>query len=198
MTPAQRKANRRLALILASVALVFALGFVGQDRRCLAHEQPRRTAARQPRACSASWRSSPRLMFAFGYALVPLYESICEALGINVLSLSASAQASVVNRSAPATRRSTVSRTITVEFDANARGPWELQAGAAHAAGASGRTRHGDVRVQQRAEPHDGRAGDPELRAASRPPRTSTSWSASASTSTRWRRARAGSGRWCS
>jgi hypothetical protein len=27
MTPEQRKANRRLALILASVALVFALGF---------------------------------------------------------------------------------------------------------------------------------------------------------------------------
>jgi hypothetical protein len=28
------------------------------------------------------------LMFGFGYALVPLYKSICEALGINVLSLS--------------------------------------------------------------------------------------------------------------
>jgi cytochrome c oxidase assembly protein subunit 11 len=28
------------------------------------------------------------LMFGFGYALVPLYRSICEALGINVLSLS--------------------------------------------------------------------------------------------------------------
>ena len=25
------------------------------------------------------------LMFAFGYALVPMYRSICEALGINVL-----------------------------------------------------------------------------------------------------------------
>jgi len=30
MTPAQRKANRRLALILASVALVFALGFAAK------------------------------------------------------------------------------------------------------------------------------------------------------------------------
>ena len=28
------------------------------------------------------------LMFGFGYALVPLYRAICEALGINVLSLS--------------------------------------------------------------------------------------------------------------
>jgi hypothetical protein len=30
MTPEQRKANRRLALVLASVALVFALGFVAK------------------------------------------------------------------------------------------------------------------------------------------------------------------------
>jgi hypothetical protein len=30
MTPEQRKANRRLALILASVALVFALGFAAK------------------------------------------------------------------------------------------------------------------------------------------------------------------------
>ena len=28
------------------------------------------------------------LMFGFGYALVPMYRAICEALGINVLSLS--------------------------------------------------------------------------------------------------------------
>jgi hypothetical protein len=30
MTPEQRKGNRRLALILASVALVFALGFAAK------------------------------------------------------------------------------------------------------------------------------------------------------------------------
>ena len=28
------------------------------------------------------------LMFGFGYALVPMYRTICEALGINVLTLS--------------------------------------------------------------------------------------------------------------
>ena len=28
------------------------------------------------------------LMFGFGYALVPLYRTICDALGINVLTLS--------------------------------------------------------------------------------------------------------------
>ena len=27
------------------------------------------------------------LMFGFGYALVPMYRAICEALGVNVLSL---------------------------------------------------------------------------------------------------------------
>jgi cytochrome c oxidase assembly protein subunit 11 len=27
------------------------------------------------------------LMFGFGYALVPLYRAICDALGINVLSI---------------------------------------------------------------------------------------------------------------
>ena len=27
------------------------------------------------------------LMFGFGYALVPMYRAICDALGINVLSL---------------------------------------------------------------------------------------------------------------
>ena len=30
MTPEQRKANRRLALILVSIALVFGLGFVAK------------------------------------------------------------------------------------------------------------------------------------------------------------------------
>lgn len=64
-------------------------------------------------------------MFGFGYALVPIYKHICEALGINVLSLSERA----VNGT-PASSRNTqvdASRTITVEFDANARGPWEFK-----------------------------------------------------------------------
>ena len=66
------------------------------------------------------------LMFGFGYALVPIYRTICEALGINVLSLS--------ERDATANKvkydRNTqvdTSRTITVEFDANARGPWDFK-----------------------------------------------------------------------
>jgi cytochrome c oxidase assembly protein subunit 11 len=62
-------------------------------------------------------------MFGFGYALVPMYRTICDALGINVLSVSER-----ITSGAGAARRSNsqidTSRTITVEFDANARGPW--------------------------------------------------------------------------
>jgi cytochrome c oxidase assembly protein subunit 11 len=64
-------------------------------------------------------------MFGFGYALVPLYEQICEALGINVLSVS-EREATSVGRSQPNGQVDT-SRTITVEFDANAHGPWSFR-----------------------------------------------------------------------
>ncbi|MEN9483247.1 cytochrome c oxidase assembly protein [Sphaerotilus montanus] len=66
------------------------------------------------------------VMFGFGYALVPMYESICEALGINILSRS---ELLVSGRSGPGTFNTQVdtSRTITVEFDANARGPWDFK-----------------------------------------------------------------------
>jgi cytochrome c oxidase assembly protein subunit 11 len=64
-------------------------------------------------------------MFAFGYALIPLYKSICEATGVNILSL---AELEVPGNNAPTGANSQVdtSRTITVEFDANAHGPWEF------------------------------------------------------------------------
>ena len=62
------------------------------------------------------------VMFGFGYAMVPMYKHICEALGINVLSLSEQQ----VSRAGQGKLNTQVdrSRTITVEFDANARGPW--------------------------------------------------------------------------
>jgi len=66
------------------------------------------------------------VMFAFGYALVPVYRSICTALGINVLSVSELAAAG--NSSTPSVNSQVdLTRTITVEFDANARGPWEFR-----------------------------------------------------------------------
>lgn len=68
------------------------------------------------------------LMFGFGYALVPLYKHICEALGINVLSLSERQAAGFGRPGAqPANTQVDRSRTITVEFDANARGPWDFK-----------------------------------------------------------------------
>lgn len=69
-------------------------------------------------------------MFAFGYALVPLYRAICEATGINILALSenqvpGNGPASPQGR--PGNTQVDTSRTITVEFDANSRGPWEFK-----------------------------------------------------------------------
>ena len=67
------------------------------------------------------------LMFGFGYALVPMYRAICTALGINVLAVSERAVSG--NARLPVAKNSQVdtSRTITVEFDANAHGPWEFR-----------------------------------------------------------------------
>jgi len=70
-------------------------------------------------------------MFSFGYALIPIYKHICEVTGINILSISermvlgngtAGSQVKV-----PANTQVDLSRTITVEFDANARGPWDFK-----------------------------------------------------------------------
>ena len=66
------------------------------------------------------------LMFGFGYALVPMYRAICDALGVNVLSLS-ERDAGGGRAALPANTQVDLSRTITVEFDANARGPWEFK-----------------------------------------------------------------------
>ena len=65
------------------------------------------------------------LMFGFGYALVPIYKTICTALGINVLSL-----AELDVQGGARGKKNTqvdLSRSITIEFDANSRGPWEFK-----------------------------------------------------------------------
>lgn len=66
------------------------------------------------------------LMFGFGYALVPMYRAICTALGINVLSVSEKLVPGN-SKATPANTQVDRSRTITVEFDANARGPWDFK-----------------------------------------------------------------------
>lgn len=58
-------------------------------------------------------------MFGFGYALVPFYYEICAAWGVNALG---------EVRAEPANTQVDKTRTITVEFDANAHGlPWRFR-----------------------------------------------------------------------
>jgi len=69
-------------------------------------------------------------MFAFGYALIPIYKHICEMTGINILSISERQVPGngVTGKAAnPSNTQVDYSRTITVEFDANARGPWDFK-----------------------------------------------------------------------
>ena len=66
------------------------------------------------------------LMFGFGYALVPMYKSICEALGINVLTLSEDRSSSWVGKPGGNTQVD-ATRLVSVEFDANVHGPWEFR-----------------------------------------------------------------------
>jgi cytochrome c oxidase assembly protein subunit 11 len=69
-------------------------------------------------------------MFGFGYALIPLYKHICEMTGINILSLVERQVPGngVAGRdvSVPGNSQVDMTRTVTVEFDANVRGPWEF------------------------------------------------------------------------
>ncbi len=58
-------------------------------------------------------------MFGFGFALVPFYDHICRALGVNSL---------VERAELPANTQVDLTRKITIEFDANAHGmPWRFQ-----------------------------------------------------------------------
>ena len=58
-------------------------------------------------------------MFAFGYALVPFYYQICAAWGVNSLG---------EVRAEPLNTQVDRTRTITLEFDANAHGlPWHFK-----------------------------------------------------------------------
>jgi len=59
-------------------------------------------------------------MFGFGYALVPIYKQLCEALGINYFVKPDATSA--VNTQVDSTR------SVTIEFDANSHGmPWSFR-----------------------------------------------------------------------
>jgi cytochrome c oxidase assembly protein subunit 11 len=57
-------------------------------------------------------------MFGFGFALVPLYDQICAALGVN----------SLVERAEVGNSQIDASRTVTIELDSNAHNlPWRFK-----------------------------------------------------------------------
>ncbi len=70
-------------------------------------------------------------MFGFGYGLIPIYKKICEFTGINILALSERRVpgGGTAGRDVKVPDNSQIdrTRTITVEFDANARGPWSFK-----------------------------------------------------------------------
>jgi len=60
------------------------------------------------------------LMFGFGFALVPFYEQICAALGVNSLV--------PIERSAAKNTQVDRARTVSIEFDANSHDlPWRFR-----------------------------------------------------------------------
>ncbi|MGI4849527.1 MAG: cytochrome c oxidase assembly protein [Janthinobacterium lividum] len=61
------------------------------------------------------------MMFGFGYALIPVYRLICEVTGVNLLTPKDGTVEPLANTQVDK------SRTITVEFDANAHGPWRFR-----------------------------------------------------------------------
>jgi cytochrome c oxidase assembly protein subunit 11 len=61
------------------------------------------------------------VMFGFAYALVPVYRQVCEALGINVLTQKDGTVAPPVNTQVD------LARTVTIELDGNAQGPWRFR-----------------------------------------------------------------------
>ena len=65
-------------------------------------------------------------MLGFGYALGPIYDAICRVTGINVLALSERNIWGQPSGGAVANTQVDESRTITVEFDTNVRGPWQF------------------------------------------------------------------------
>ena len=78
-------------------------------------------------------------MFGFGFALVPFYDHICRALGVN----------SMVERSElPANTQVDLTRTVTIELDANAHGmPWRFQPTVRHLQAHPGQLVHVEYEV---------------------------------------------------
>jgi cytochrome c oxidase assembly protein subunit 11 len=67
-------------------------------------------------------------MFAFGYLLIPMYKAFCDLTGVNILALSErEAKGSMNGRAGLTNTQVDTSRSVTVEFDTNVRGPWTFK-----------------------------------------------------------------------
>ncbi len=66
-------------------------------------------------------------MFGFGWGMIPIYRAICDATGVNILTLVERQVPGNGGIGKPANTQVDTSRTITVEFDANSRGPWHFK-----------------------------------------------------------------------
>ena len=64
-------------------------------------------------------------MFCFGYALVPAYKAVCELTGINVVTSKNDYGIRALGATKPVENNTQIdySRTVTIEFDSNVRGP---------------------------------------------------------------------------
>jgi cytochrome c oxidase assembly protein subunit 11 len=65
-------------------------------------------------------------MFAFGYALIPMYKVLCEVTGINVVTSKNDYGTRAINAANKNTQVDE-SRLITVEFDSNTQGPFRFR-----------------------------------------------------------------------
>jgi cytochrome c oxidase assembly protein subunit 11 len=68
-------------------------------------------------------------MFFFGYALVPAYKAICELTGLNVVTSKNEYGIRALGATKPVENNTQIdySRTVTIEFDSNARGPFRFR-----------------------------------------------------------------------
>jgi cytochrome c oxidase assembly protein subunit 11 len=169
MTPEQKKNNLRMALILASVVAVFFIGFMVKVTCCHA-EQPAMSLRRENAKMVGKLVVIAAGMFAFGYALIPIYKHICEMTGINILSLSErqvpgngvpgkdveAAREHAGGQAAPSRWSSTPTRA--------APGISSLHSALSRC---TRRADDGDVRIPERAEPAHGSTGHSQLRTAS-------------------------------
>ncbi len=62
------------------------------------------------------------VMFFFGWAMIPIYDAICEVTGINSLTRRDEGAANFAKST-----QVDLSRTVSIEFDSNSHGPWRFK-----------------------------------------------------------------------